>query len=128
MKTSTAVVTVAVVIVKVVEVAPAGTVTDSGNEAGPSAAVLSGTSAPPAGAGADSVTLPVAEAPPCSAEGVTVSDDTTGPPAGTSPTRVLAPSPLNVALTNVDCGAVTESAVTFTVVPLAPHCTNAVAG
>jgi hypothetical protein len=69
--------TALVVTLKVALVAPAGTVTLAGTDA---AALLleSETCAPPAGAAAVSVTVPVAAPPPVTLAGLTASDERAG--------------------------------------------------
>jgi hypothetical protein len=71
--TSVVLVTAIVVTVNVAVVAPAGTVTPGGVDAAVESAD-SDTARPPLGAGALSVTVPVAEAPPVTLEGLSVSD------------------------------------------------------
>jgi len=96
-------------------------VTDAGTEAGPSDAVLSGTMAPSAGAGADRVTLPLAGEPAVIGDGDTTSDEITGPPAGSTTTSVLAPLPFNETVTDVTVGADTTEMGTDSVPPVAPQ-------
>ena len=82
--------TALVVTVKLALVAPAATVTLAGTEA---AALLldSVTTAPPAGAGAFSVTVPVAELPPVTLVGLTVSDEALGGSTVSEAVRVAPP-------------------------------------
>src|SRR2546422_2380915 len=77
MLTSVDVATALVLRLKLALVPPAGTVTLEGTVA---AGLLleSATCAPPAGAGAFSVTVPVEELPPVTLVGLTVSDETIG--------------------------------------------------
>jgi hypothetical protein len=79
--TDVAVVTLLVVTVKLTELAPAGTVTLAGTV---DALELSesDTTAPPVGAGALNVTVPVEEAPPTTLAGLTVTADSAGAGAG----------------------------------------------
>ena len=68
--------TTLVAIVNVAEVVPAGTVTLDGTVAG--SAPDSATIAPPAGAGAVSVAVPVTETPPTTADALTAIDASAG--------------------------------------------------
>ena len=62
--------TALVVAVKVAVVAPASTVTDAGTWAAVVLLDVKLTTAPPAGAGASRVTVPVDDAPPCTVAGL----------------------------------------------------------
>ena len=66
--------------VKVALVAPAATVTAAGTVAVAVFELLSATEAPPAGAAADSVTVPVDGLPPATVVGLSVSVESVGPP------------------------------------------------
>src|SRR5436305_6803925 len=78
MVTAVAVVTGLVVIGNVAVVVPAGTVTETGTEAAVALLVTSDTTAPPTGAAAPRVTVPVLPAPPVTEAGLRASDDTSG--------------------------------------------------
>jgi hypothetical protein len=68
-----------VVTVKVPLVLPAGMVTPVGPDATALLLLVSVTTAPPDGAGALSVAVPVAEVPPCTLVGLTVTDESDAP-------------------------------------------------
>ena len=74
--------TLAVVMANVASGAPAFTATATGVLAFVGALLASGIIIPPTGAGAVSVTAPVAVAPPLTREGFTVSEDNAGDGAG----------------------------------------------
>ena len=76
MVTGVAALTARVVTVNVALVAPAATVTLAGTVAAAVLLLASVTTAPPAGAALLSVTVPVAEAPPVTAVGFKLTDDT----------------------------------------------------
>src|SRR4051812_12326689 len=78
MVTAVAVVTGLVVIANVAVVAPAATVTDAGADAAVVLLLTSDTIAPPTGAAAPRVTVPVLSAPPVTEAGLSASDDTAG--------------------------------------------------
>src|SRR5437867_1540172 len=89
METPVDVVTELVVTVKLALVAPWGTVTLGGGVATAELVVPSDTTAPPAGAAALKVTVPVEELPPTTLLGFSVRDVTTGePPPGGVTTSV----------------------------------------
>src|SRR2546426_5577191 len=90
MLTSVDVATALVLRLKLALVPPAGTVTLEGTVA---AGLLleSATCAPPAGAGAFSVTVPVEELPPVTLVGLTVSDETIGGITGSVAGRAAPP-------------------------------------
>jgi hypothetical protein len=67
-----------VLTVKVALVAPAATVTDAGTVAAAVLLLANVTTAPSLGAGALSITVPVAELPPVTLAGLTASDETDG--------------------------------------------------
>jgi len=71
-----------VLTVNVALVEPAGMVTLDGTFANAVLLLESATTAPPEGAGALKVTLPVEESLPCTLVGLSVSDDNTGPAPG----------------------------------------------
>src|SRR5436190_19806674 len=78
MVTGVAVVTGVVVIANVPVVAPAATVTDAGTDAAVVLLLTSDTTAPPTGAAAPRVTVPVLPAPPVTEAAFRASDDTAG--------------------------------------------------
>jgi hypothetical protein len=76
--TEVAVPTALVLTVKVALVAPAATVTDAGTVAAAVLLLANVTTAPSLGAGALSITVPVAELPPVTLAGLTATDETAG--------------------------------------------------
>src|SRR5438046_8861646 len=78
MTTAVCVVTGLVVIAKVAVVTPAATVTDAGTVAALMLLLVSVTSAPPAGAAAASVTVPVLPEPPVTEAGFSVTEASGG--------------------------------------------------
>ena len=115
--------TVVVVTVNVAVVAPAGTVTPGGVDASVESAE-SDTAAPPLGAGALSVSVPMEEAPPATLDGASVTDVSVtaggaGEPGSTHSTGWSPfPSLHTVSCTGVE--AVTACVVTLNVALLAP--------
>jgi hypothetical protein len=96
---------VLVLIVKVALVAPAGTVTLEGTLATPVLLLESVTCAPPAGAGALRVTVPVEDCvPPTTLAGFTVTEDTVGRGGFTvSVAALLVTLPAELLTTAVNC-------------------------
>ena len=87
--------TVEVVTVKVAESAPAATVTDAGTEATLAFELDRETTAPPAGAAAVSVTVPVERPPPTTLEGDRLTEESvTDPPAGVTVSTAVFVTPL----------------------------------
>src|SRR6185503_3412326 len=117
-----------VAIVKVADVAPAGTVMLAGTAANSGYWLDNGTTVPPAGAGPDSVTVAVTGLPPVTVSGVNVSDDGFTLAGGPTVTLLFDPMPLMVARmltgTGVDTGLVLIGKFAL----MAPAGTVAVAG
>jgi hypothetical protein len=87
--------TIDVLTVKVALVAPAGTVTLEGTLATPVLLLESATCAPPAGAGALRVTVPVEDCvPPTTPVGFSVSEETVGRGAGVTVSEAVLFTPL----------------------------------
>src|SRR5206468_1275887 len=101
-------VTTLVLAVNVALVAPAGTVTLGGTATSVGLLLVSGTNAPPGGAGARNSSVPVFEVPPA-----TVSNPPKfiPPSNGITPVSAAALKPFKVARTLTNCGAVTWLAV-----------------
>lgn len=125
-------VTLDVVMANVAVVAPAATVTEGGTAAA-LPLLESMTAAPPAGAAALSVTVPVADAPPETLEGETARVDSVAVPGGggaPGSTQSTGCSPFpslhTVSITGVDTD--TECVVTVNVALLAPAGTVTLAG
>ena len=112
------------VTVKVAEVAPAGTVTLAGTVAAEVMLLDKVTTAPPEGAAAVRVTVPVEGVPPVTVVGFKVTDKTAG-----GLTVSVAPAvPLNVAEIEGEAVAPTGNEVTVKVAEVAPAATVTLAG
>src|SRR5687768_2952917 len=111
-----------VVTVNVALVAPAGTVTLDGTAATADAALDSATAAPPLGAGALSVTVPVEVPPPVTLDGFSVSDDSvmTG---GVTVREAVALAPLYDAEIATDVDEATWLVLTVKVAVVVPPAT-----
>jgi len=121
-------VTLTVVMANVADVAPAGTVTETGTFA-ETLELVSVTTTPPAGAAADNVTVPVTPAPPTTDAGftVTVVSDTDAAAGFTVSAAVFEMAPL-VAVIVTAVTAVTDVVVTVNVAVVAPAATVTLAG
>ena len=108
-------VTLTVVIANVADVAPEGTVTETGTFA-ETLELVSVTTTPPAGAAADNVTVPVTPAPPTTDAGLTVTDvsETDAAAGFTVSAAVFEMAPL-VAVIVTAVTAVTDVVVTVNV-------------
>src|SRR3954452_18692654 len=87
-----------VVLAKVTVVALAGTVTVGGTVAAMGVLLVRVTTAPPAGAAAPSVTVPVLPAGPVTAVGLTVTPTSAAGPAGFTVSVAVLATPLKAAL------------------------------
>jgi len=124
MFTEVGVVTAFVARAKVAAVAPAATVTEAGTVATPVLLLVSDTTAPPAGAALNSVTVPVLAAPPVSTTGFSVIEESSG--FNTSPIALETPLYAAVMVTTVP--AVTGLVVMVNVAVDAPGGTVTDAG
>ena len=86
--------TVTVETVKLADDFPAVTVTLDGTAATDALELASVTTAPPGGAGPESVTVPVALEPPVTVEGVSVSDESVGGGGGVTVSVAVLVAPL----------------------------------
>src|SRR6185295_7745885 len=101
-----------VVIGKVTVVALAGTVTETGTVAALRLLLASITTAPPAGAAAPSVTVPVLPATPVTVAGLTLTPTNAAGPAGFSVSVTILDAPTDVAVMLACVTAVTALVVT----------------
>ena len=115
-----------VVTVKVAVVAPAATVTLAGTVAAAVLLLDSATTAPPAGAAALSVTVPVDEIPPVTAAGFRLTDASVTGTGFTVSVAVCVPLYVPVIVTGVT--AATANVVTVKVAVVAPAATVTLAG
>src|SRR5215471_4553189 len=109
---------------KVALVAPAGTVTEAGTAAMAVLALVSDTTAPPAGAAVRSVTVPVLGAPPTSTDGFKVIVDR----AGFTTREAVTDAPLYIAVIVTIVPALTVAVDIAKVVVVVPSATVSEAG
>src|SRR5436190_23816205 len=124
MTTAVCVVTGLLVIAKVAVVTPAATVTDAGTMAALMLLLVSVTTAPPAGAAAASVTVPVLPTPPVTEAGFRVTEAS----GGFTTIVTILDAPLYVAVMFTDVTVVTFFVVIGKVAPLALAATVTGAG
>ena len=117
--TEVAILTLPAETLNVAEVAPCGTVTLAGTLTAPGLAMNSDTIAPPVGAAAVSVTVPVAVCPLTIVLGFTVTL-LSATPGGLMVIPNVSLTPANVAVSVTNVGSVTVPALTVNVAEVAP--------
>jgi hypothetical protein len=112
--------TVFVATVKLADDVPAATVMLAGTVAADVFELASESTAPPAGAGPDSVTVPVEFEPPVTVEGFRVSDESLGRGGGVTASVAVRATPADVAVIATDVDAATAAVATENGADVAP--------